>query len=54
MEALLELPPLHVMIEVEALAGIYRLMCSRQWRPKSTNFGHAKNLGAWSMNLSYR
>jgi hypothetical protein len=31
MEALLGLPPLHVMIEVEAQAGIYRLMCNEQW-----------------------
>jgi hypothetical protein len=42
MEVLLDLPPLHVMIEVEAQAGIYRLMCNQQWKPKSTNFGHTK------------
>ena len=29
------------MIEAEAMAGIYRLMFNKQWRPKSTNFGHA-------------
>jgi len=34
MEVCLGLPPLH--------GGIYRLMCSQQWKPKSTNFGHAK------------
>jgi hypothetical protein len=34
MEILLGLPPLH--------GGIYRLMCSQQWKPKSTNLGHAK------------
>jgi hypothetical protein len=45
MEVLLGLPSLHVIIEVEALAGIYRLMCNQQWRPRSTNYGHAKNLG---------
>jgi hypothetical protein len=37
MEVLIGLPLLHVMTEV----GIYRLMCSQQWKPKSTNFGHA-------------
>jgi hypothetical protein len=42
MEVLLGLPPLHVMIRVEAQAGIYRLMCSQQWRPKFTNFCHAR------------
>jgi hypothetical protein len=41
MEVLLVLPPLHVMIEAEAQAGIYRL-CNQQWQPKSTNFGHTK------------
>jgi len=30
MEVLLELPPLHVIIEVEAQANIYRLMCTQQ------------------------
>lgn len=38
-EVLLELPALHVMTVVEAQAGIYR--------PKSTNFGHAKK--SWDM-----
>jgi hypothetical protein len=42
MEVLLGIPPLHVMIEAEAQAGIYRLMCNQQWKPKSTNFGHIK------------
>jgi hypothetical protein len=42
MEVLLGLPPLHVVIEAAAQAGIYRLMCNQQWRPKSTNYGHAK------------
>jgi hypothetical protein len=41
MDILLGLPPLHVMIEVEAQAGIYKLMCNQQWKPKS-NFGHTK------------
>lgn len=42
MEVLLGLPPLHVMIEVEAQARIYRVMYHQQLRPKSTNFGHSK------------
>jgi hypothetical protein len=42
MGVVLGLPPLHVMTEVEAKAGIYRLMCNQQWKPKSTNFGHTK------------
>ena len=42
MEVLLGLLPLHVITETEAQAGIYRLMCNQQWRPKSTHYGHAK------------
>jgi hypothetical protein len=42
MEVFLGLPPLHVMTEAEVQAGIYRLMCTQQWRSKSTNFGHTK------------
>jgi hypothetical protein len=42
MEVLLGIPPLHVVIEAQAQAGIYRLMCNQQWRPRSTNYGHAK------------
>jgi len=30
------------MIEAEAQAEIYRIMCTQQWRPKSTNFGQTK------------
>jgi hypothetical protein len=30
MEVLLGIPPLHVMTEVEAQTGIYRLMCNQQ------------------------
>ena len=41
MEVLLGLPPLHVMTEADAPVGIYRLMCTQQWRLTSTNFGHA-------------
>jgi hypothetical protein len=36
MEVLLGLPPLHVTTEAEAQTGIYKLMCTEQWRPKST------------------
>jgi len=54
MEVLLELPPLHVMIEEEAQAEIYRIMCTQQWKLKSANFGHVKNLGTWSIKPSYR
>jgi hypothetical protein len=64
MEVLLGLPAFHVMIEAEAQAGIYRLMCTQQWRPKSTNFGHTKksqdmdhkpilHMGSDRMLLSY-
>ena len=42
MEVLLGLTPLHMVIEAEAQAGIYRLMCNQQWTPRSTNYGHAK------------
>jgi hypothetical protein len=42
------------MIKAEAEAGIYRPMCSQQWKPKSTNLVVLKNLDTWSMNPSYR
>jgi hypothetical protein len=38
---LLGLPPLHLQLEAEAKAGIYRLYFSDQWKPKSEGFGHA-------------
>jgi hypothetical protein len=41
-EVLLGLPPLCVMNEAEAQARVYRLWCTQQWRPKSTNFSHTK------------
>jgi hypothetical protein len=47
MEVLLGLPPLHVMIEAEAQARIYRLMCDQQWKPKSTDFGHTKKISGY-------
>jgi hypothetical protein len=40
MEVLLGLTPLHVVTEAET--GIYRLICSHKWKPKSTNFCHAR------------
>jgi hypothetical protein len=39
-EVLLGLPPLHLQLEAEARAGIYRLHCGEQWKPKSKGFGH--------------
>jgi hypothetical protein len=39
---LLGLPPLHMIIKMEAQAGICRIMCSQQLKPKSTNVGHSK------------
>ena len=42
MEVFLGLPPRHAKIEAEAQAGIYRQMGSHQWKPKSTNFCHAR------------
>lgn len=44
MEVLLGLSPLHGMNEVEAMVGIYKLMCTWKWRPKSTNFDHTKKI----------
>jgi hypothetical protein len=41
MEALLELPPLHLQVEAEARIGNYRLRCNDQWKPKTEGFGHA-------------
>jgi hypothetical protein len=37
-EVLFGLPPLHLQLEAEARAGIYRLYCSEQWKPKSIGF----------------
>jgi len=39
--------PLSVIIEVEAQAGIYRLMCSQWWKLKLTNFSQARK--CWKM-----
>ena len=33
---------------------MYRLKCTQQWRPKSTNFGHTKKFWDLEHNLSYR
>jgi hypothetical protein len=40
-EILLGLPPLHLLLEAEARASIYRLYCSEQLKPKYECFGHA-------------
>jgi len=42
MKVLLGLPPLHEMSEVDTQAGVYRLICSQQWKPQSTNSGHVR------------
>jgi hypothetical protein len=47
-EVLLGLPPLHLQMEAEARAGIYRLY----WKPKSEDFGRAYMTHC--MNPSYR
>jgi hypothetical protein len=36
------LRPLNVMTEAKAQAEINRLMCSKQWRSKPTNYGHGR------------
>jgi hypothetical protein len=41
LEILLGLPPLSLQLEAEARAGIYRLQCNKQWKPRSIGFGHA-------------
>ena len=46
-EVLLILHPLNVMTEAEAQAEINRLMCSEQWRSKSTNYGLGRK--SWDM-----
>ena len=35
------------MTDMEVQAGMYRLMCTQQWRPKSTNFGHTKKISRY-------
>lgn len=43
LEVILELPPLHVITDMEAQVGIYKRMCNQQCRPKSTNSDHTTN-----------
>jgi hypothetical protein len=38
---LLELPPVHLQLEAEAKARVYRLNCNDQWKSKLEGFGHA-------------
>jgi hypothetical protein len=40
-EVLLGLSPLHLQLGAEARAGIFRLHCSEQWKPKSKGLEHA-------------
>jgi ribonuclease HI len=40
LEIILEPPPLHLQLEAEARAGIYRLLCSDLLKPGSNKFGH--------------
>lgn len=47
LEVLLGVPPVHVMFEAEAQAGINGLLCNQQWKPKSSNCGHVKK--SWDM-----
>jgi hypothetical protein len=41
MEVPLGFPPLDLQLQAETKAGIYRLYCNDQWKPKSEGFGHA-------------
>jgi hypothetical protein len=41
-KVLLGLHPLHLQLEAEAIAGIYRLDYKNQQKPKSEGFGHAR------------
>jgi hypothetical protein len=47
MEVFLGLLPLSVITEAEDQAGICRLMCSQQWKPKFTNFRQTRK--CWGM-----
>jgi hypothetical protein len=47
-EMLLELPPLHIMTELETLAGMHRLHCNEPCKPTILGYGHIKV--AWVMN----
>jgi len=49
-EVLLVLCPLNVMTEAKAQAEVNRLMCSKQWRSKSTNYGYGRK--SWDMELN--
>jgi hypothetical protein len=42
MEILLRLSPVHVIINVAVQKRPYRVIHTQQWRPKATDFGHAK------------
>jgi len=53
-EVLLVLCPLYVMTEAKAQTEVNRLMCSKQWRSKSTNYGHGRKSWDVELNPSYR
>jgi hypothetical protein len=46
-EVLLGPPHLHLKTKAEAQAGVYRLSCNGQWKPRSIWYGHAKKV--WTM-----
>jgi hypothetical protein len=37
-------PPLHLKMEAEAQAGICRLSCNDQWKPRSIYHGHERKV----------
>jgi hypothetical protein len=39
--AAIESLPLHLQLEAAVTAGVYKLYCSDQWKPKSEGFRHA-------------
>ena len=53
MKVLPRLFPLHMTIQLEVQAVIYRIMCNNQWKPKSTDYSTIKSLYTWRINPSY-
>jgi hypothetical protein len=43
-EVILGLPPLHLIMEAEAQAGMYRLSCYEQWKSRSTSYRHTSKV----------
>jgi hypothetical protein len=52
-EGLSGLPELHLKMKDEARAGIYRLYCCDQWKPKSVDFEHAHKAQSMTENQTY-